>query len=114
MEMVLYMKNLDCPNCAEKIRAETERIPFVKKADMNFMAKKLSITAADESGEAVLREVRRITASMEPDVEVTLLENPASIPAGNDDDDSSDVKTMAVRIAVSAAVFMGRLISASS
>ena len=113
MEMVLYMKNLDCPNCAEKIRAETERIPFVKKADMNFMAKKLSITAADESGEAVLREVRRITASMEPDVEVTLLENPASIPAGNDDDDSSGVKTMAVRIAVSAAVFMGLSISVS-
>lgn len=110
MKMVLYMKNLDCPNCAEKIRAETERIPFVKKADMNFMAKKLSITAADESGEAVLREVRRITASMEPDVEVTLLENPASIPAGNDDDDSSDVKTMAVRIAVSAAVFIAGLI----
>lgn len=110
MEMVLYMKNLDCPNCAEKIRAETERIPFVKKADMNFMAKKLSITAADESGEAVLREVRRITASMEPDVEVTLLENPVSIPAGNDDDDSSDVKTMAVRIAVSAAVFIAGLI----
>lgn len=110
MEMVLYMKNLDCPNCAEKIRAETERIPFVKKADMNFMAKKLSITAADESGEAVLREVRRITASMEPDVEVTLLENPASIPAANDDDDSSDVKIMAVRIAVSAAVFIAGLI----
>ena len=109
MEMVLYMKNLDCPNCAEKIRAETERIPFVKKADMNFMAKKLSITAADESGEAVLREVRRITASMEPDVEVTLLENPASIPAANDDD-SSDVKIMAVRIAVSAAVFIAGLI----
>jgi len=109
MEMVLYMKNLDCPNCAEKIRAETERIPFVKKADMNFMAKKLSITAADESGEAVLREVRRITASMEPDVEVTFLENPASIPAANDDD-SSDVKIMAVRIAVSAAVFIAGLI----
>lgn len=109
MEMVLYMKNLDCPNCAEKIRAETERIPFVKKADMNFMAKKLSITAADESGEAVLREVRRITASMEPDVEVTLLENPASIPAANDDD-SSDVKIMAVRITVSAAVFIAGLI----
>ena len=72
MEMVLYMKNLDCPNCAEKIRAETERIPFVKKADMNFMAKKLSITAADESGEAVLREVRRITASMERDLNVRL------------------------------------------
>lgn len=109
MEMVLYMKNLDCPNCAEKIRAETERIPFVKKADMNFMAKKLSLTAADESGEAVLREVRRITASMEPDVEVMLLDNPASMPSANEDD-SSDVKIMAVRIAVSAAVFIAGLI----
>ncbi len=109
MEMVLYMKNLDCPNCAEKIRAETERIPFVKKADMNFMAKKLSLTAADESGEAVLREVRRITASMEPDVEVMLLDNPASMPAVNEDD-SSDVKIMAVRIAVAAAVFIAGLI----
>ncbi len=109
MEMVLYMKNLDCPNCAEKIRAETERIPFVKKADMNFMAKKLSLTAADESGEAVLREVRRITASMEPDVEVMLLDNPASMPAANEDE-SSDVKIMAVRIAVSAAVFIAGLI----
>lgn len=109
MELVLYMKNLDCPNCAEKIRAETERIPFVKKADMNFMAKKLSLTAADESGEAVLREVRRITASMEPDVEVMLLDNPASMPAVNEDD-SSDVKIMAVRIAVSAAVFIAGLI----
>lgn len=109
MELVLYMKNLDCPNCAEKIRAETERIPFVKKADMNFMAKKLSLTAADESGEAVLREVRRITASMEPDVEVMLLDNPASMPSANEDD-SSDVKIMAVRIAVSAAVFIAGLI----
>lgn len=107
--MVLYMKNLDCPNCAEKIRAETERIPFVKKADMNFMAKKLSLTAADESGEAVLREVRRITASMEPDVEVMLIENP-SAPAFADDGNGADVKIMAVRIAVSAAVFIAGLI----
>lgn len=108
--MVLYMKNLDCPNCAEKIRAETERIPFVKKADMNFMAKKLSLTAADESGEAVLREVRRITASMEPDVEVMLIENPSAPAFADDDGDGSDVKIMAVRIAVAAAVFIAGLI----
>lgn len=110
MEMVLYMKNLDCPNCAEKIRAETEKIPFVKEASMNFMAKKLSLTAAAESEEAVLREVRRITASMEPDVEVMLLEN-ASVPTPDDDEEGdSDVRVMAVRIAVSAAVFAAGLI----
>lgn len=109
MEMVLYMKNLDCPNCAEKIRAETERIPFVKEASMNFMAKKLSLTVAAESGEAVLKEVRRITASMEPDVEVTLLENP-SAPAFEDDDGGSSIKVTAVRIAVSAAFFAAGMI----
>lgn len=109
MEMVLYMKNLDCPNCAEKIRAETEKIPFVKEASMNFMAKKLSLTVAAESGEAVLKEVRRITASMEPDVEVTLLENP-SAPAFEDDDGGSGIKVTAVRIAVSAAFFAAGMI----
>ncbi|MDE6596342.1 MAG: heavy-metal-associated domain-containing protein, partial [Oscillospiraceae bacterium] len=36
MEMVLYLKNLDCPNCAEKIRASAAKIPFVKEANMNF------------------------------------------------------------------------------
>ncbi|MDE7279919.1 MAG: heavy metal translocating P-type ATPase, partial [Oscillospiraceae bacterium] len=110
MEMVLYMKNLDCPNCAEKIRAETEKIPFVKEAGMNFMAKKLSLTVAAESEDAVLKEVRRITASMEPDVEVMLLENASAPALGDDDDGDSDVKTMAVRIAVSAAVFAVGLI----
>lgn len=110
MEMVLYMKNLDCPNCAEKIRAETEKIPFVKEASMNFMAKKLSLTAASESEEAVLREVRRITASMEPDVEVMLLENASAPTLDDDEGGDSDVRVMAVRIAVSAAVFAAGLI----
>ena len=110
MEMVLYMKNLDCPNCAEKIRAETEKIPFVKEAGMNFMAKKLSLTVASESGEAVLKEVQRITASMEPDVEVMLLENASAPMADDDEDEDSDVRVMAVRIAVSAVVFAVGLI----
>ena len=110
MEMVLYMKNLDCPNCAEKIRAETEKIPFVKEAGMNFMAKKLSLTVASESGEAVLKEVQRITASMEPDVEVMLLENASAPIADDDEDEDSDVRVMAIRIAVSAVVFAVGLI----
>ena len=110
MEMVLYMKNLDCPNCAEKIRAETEKIPFVKEAGMNFMAKKLSLTVASESGEAVLKEVQRITASMEPDVEVMLLENASAPMADDEEDEDSDVRVMAVRIAVSAIVFAAGLI----
>lgn len=111
MEMVLYMKGLDCPNCAEKIRAETEKIPFVKEANMNFMAKKLSLTVAKDSGETVLKEVKRITASMEPDVEVSLLEKAAAAHSHDEEEeDEGSVWTTVVRIAVSAAVFAAGMV----
>ena len=60
MQITLYMKGLDCPNCAEKIRAESEKNPLVKKAEMNFMAKKLSLDIAKESSETVFKEVAKI------------------------------------------------------
>ncbi|MDE7288931.1 MAG: cadmium-translocating P-type ATPase [Oscillospiraceae bacterium] len=104
MEMVLYLKNLDCPNCAEKIRASAAKIPFVKEADMNFMAKKLSLTVAAESDEAVLKEVTKIVSDMEPDVEVQLLKNAVS-EAHEDDEDSGDLKTELIKIIVSAIIF---------
>ena len=104
MEMVLYLKNLDCPHCAEKIRTASEKIAFVKEANMNFMAKKLSLTVANESGEAVLKEVTKIVSDMEPDVEVQLLENAVS-EAHEDEEDSGDLKTELIKIIVSAVIF---------
>ena len=102
MRITLYMKGLDCAHCAEKIRAESEKTALVKSAEMNFMAKKLSLEIAEESGEAVLREVKRITAALEPDVEVMQVENGA-MPT-SDEEDSSDLKMTLVRI-IAAAVF---------
>ncbi|MCH5193626.1 MAG: cadmium-translocating P-type ATPase [Oscillospiraceae bacterium] len=108
MEMVLYMKGLDCPNCAEKIRAASAKIPFVKEANMNFMAKKLSLVVASESGDAVLKEVQRITASLEPDVEVSLLEN-AAFEHSHEDEDEGDVKSEIIKIAAAAVIFAAGL-----
>ncbi len=110
MEMVLYMKGLDCPNCAEKIRAETEKIPFVKEANMNFMAKKLSLTVAKDSGDTVLKEVQRITASMEPDVEVSLIEKAAAVHTHDDEDEEENIGLTIVRLGVSAAVFAAGMV----
>lgn len=112
MELVLYMKNLDCPNCAEKIRKETEKIPFVKEADMNFMAKKLSLTIARESSDAVLKEVRRITAVLEPDVEVSPIDGAVYESADSDEDGESSLKGMLIKIVVSAVIFAVGLFSA--
>lgn len=105
MEMVLYMKGLDCPNCAEKIRAASEKIPFVKEANMNFMAKKLSLVVAKESEEAVLKEVQRITASLEPDVEVSLLENAHFESSHEEDEDEGDTKLEIIKIVTAAVIF---------
>ncbi|MDE5741323.1 MAG: cadmium-translocating P-type ATPase, partial [Oscillospiraceae bacterium] len=104
MEMVLYLKNLDCPHCAEKIRAAAEKIPFVKTAEMNFMAKKLSLTVAAESDEAVFKEVSKIVADMEPDVEVQLLKNAVS-EVHDDGEDSGGLKLELIKIIVAAAIF---------
>lgn len=104
MEMVLYLKNLDCPHCAEKIRGAAEKIPFVKTAEMNFMAKKLSLTVASESDEAVLKEVTKIVSDMEPDVEVQLLKNAVSEVRENDDD-GGDLKLDLIKIIVAAVIF---------
>lgn len=104
MEMVLYLKNLDCPHCAEKIRGAAEKIPFVKTAEMNFIAKKLSLTVASESDEAVLKEVTKIVSDMEPDVEVQLLKNAVSEVQGNDED-GGDLKLDMIKIIVAAVIF---------
>lgn len=104
MDMVLYLKNLDCPNCAEKIRTAVEKIPFVKTAEMNFMAKKLSLTVAEESGEAVLKEVTKIVADMEPDVEVQLLKNAVS-EAHEEVEEAGDLKLELIKIIVAAIIF---------
>ena len=102
--LTFRMKGLDCPDCAEKIRAAAEKIAFVKSADMNLMAEKLSVTAVCGSSEAVLREIRGITAAIEPDVEVSLTEN-GSVPADTEEDNSGDLKFSLVRIGVAAVIF---------
>lgn len=104
MEMVLYLKNLDCPHCAEKIRGAAEKIPFVKTAEMNFMAKKLSLTVVAESDEAVLKEVTKIVSDMEPDVEVQLLKNAVS-EIKEDDEDGGGLKLDMIKIIAAAVIF---------
>ena len=103
MKITLYMKGLDCANCAEKIRAASEKNPFVKTAEMNFMAKKLSLEIADGSDEAVIREVKKITAELEPDVEVVLADNEAH---HDHNEDSSDIKRDIAKIIVSVVIFI--------
>lgn len=106
MKITLYMKGLDCANCAEKIRAASEKYTFVKTAEMNFMTKKLTLEIADGSSEAVTREVKKITAELEPDVEVLPAENDSPREEKNNSDITRDI----VKISAAAILFVVGLI----
>ncbi len=103
MKITLYMKGLDCANCAEKIRAASEKNPFVKTAEMNFMAKKLNLEIADGSDEAVISEVKKITAELEPDVEVIRAEQSAH---HEHNEDTSDLKREILKISTAIVLFI--------
>ncbi len=106
MKITLYMKGLDCANCAEKIRAASEKYTFVKTAEMNFMTKKLTLEIADGSSEAVTREVKKITAELEPDVEVL----PAENDSPREEENNSDITRDIVKISAAAILFVVGLI----
>lgn len=103
MKITLYMKGLDCAHCAETIRAESEKNPFVKTAEMNFMAKKLNLEIADGSDEAVIREVKKITAELEPDVEIVPTDGNSS---HEQVEDASDLKKDLIKIIASVVIFL--------
>lgn len=103
-KLVFRMKGLDCPDCAEKIRAAAEKIAFVKTAEMNLMAEKLSVVAAAGSSDAVLKEIRSITAEIEPDVEVSIAEDSGFTAGESEEDNSGELKFSLIRIVVSAVI----------
>ena len=110
MEMIIYMNGLDCPNCAEKIRAASEKLPGVHEANMNFIAKKLLLNVEKKESDAIYSEVKRITAELEPDVEVSLAGDSGAAASESGDEESGDVKLSLIRIAAAAVIFVVGLI----
>ncbi|MBQ8825927.1 MAG: cadmium-translocating P-type ATPase [Oscillospiraceae bacterium] len=70
---VLVLEGLDCANCAEKIRSFSENLNGVAKAEMNFMAKKLTLEFSPSANKN--RIIETVTAqinALEPDVKVSV------------------------------------------
>ena len=66
---VYGIENLDCAACAAKLEREIQKIPGVEEATITFATEQLRITAEDP--DALLSEIRRVAAEMEPDVTVS-------------------------------------------
>lgn len=70
MKKKFKLQDLDCANCAAKMEEAIKKIDGVNDASMSFMTQKLTIDAADDRFDAVMDEVEKVCAKVEPDMKI--------------------------------------------
>ena len=70
MKKVFKLKDLDCANCAAKMENNSKKIPGVTNASVNFMMQKMTIESDTDDFDALMDEVQKVCAKVEPDCEI--------------------------------------------
>lgn len=70
MKKKFKLQDLDCANCAAKMEAAIKKIDGVNDASMSFMTQKLTIDVVDDRFDAVMDEVEKVCAKVEPDMKI--------------------------------------------
>ncbi|MBO5155430.1 MAG: cation transporter [Eubacterium sp.] len=70
MKKKFKLQDLDCANCAAKMEEAIKKIDGVNDASMSFMTQKLTIDAADDRFDAIMDEVEKVCAKVEPDMKI--------------------------------------------
>lgn len=70
MKKKFKLQDLDCANCAAKMEEAIKKIDGVNDASMSFMTQRLTIDAADDRFDAVMDEVEKVCAKVEPDMKI--------------------------------------------
>ena len=63
---------IDCPNCAAKLEAALAKLPGVEAVTVNYVHKRITLTAADADFAAVTAAVLAKTAEIEPDTVIAV------------------------------------------
>jgi len=70
MKKKFKLEDLDCANCAAKMEEAIKKIPGVNDAVVSFMAQKMTIDAEDGKFDAIMDEVVKVCAKVEPDCRI--------------------------------------------
>lgn len=70
MRKSFRLDEIDCANCALKLQDALAQVEGVESVSVNFLTQKLTLTAADERFDAVLDQVVKTAARVEPDCEI--------------------------------------------
>ena len=72
MKKKFKLQDLDCANCAAKMEDAIKKIPGVNDANVSFMMQKMTIDAEDDKFDAIMEEVVRVCAKVEPDSKILM------------------------------------------
>ncbi len=70
MRKSFRLDEIDCANCALKLQDALAQVEGVESVSVNFLTQKLTLTAADDRFDAVLDQVVKTAARVEPDCEI--------------------------------------------
>ena len=70
MKKKFKLQDLDCANCAAKMEEAIKKIDGVNDASISFMTQKLTIDAVDDRFDAIMDEVEKVCAKVEPDMKI--------------------------------------------
>ena len=72
MKKKFKLQDLDCANCAAKMEDAITKIPGVNDANVSFMMQKMTVDAEDDKFDAIMEEVVRVCAMVEPDCKILM------------------------------------------
>ena len=72
MKKTFELEELDCAHCAAKMEDAIRKIDGVITANISFMTQKLTLEAADEDFDKVLKAAAKAIKKIEPDCRIIL------------------------------------------
>lgn len=72
MKKTFELEDLDCANCAAKIEAAIAKLDGVASVNVNYIMQKMTVEAADDEFDAVMKKVVKLCRRIEPDMQIKL------------------------------------------
>lgn len=72
MKKTFTLEELDCAHCAAKMEDAIRKLDGVISANISFMTQKLTLEAADEDFDKVLKAAQKAIKKVEPDCTIVL------------------------------------------
>ena len=72
MRKVFRLNGLCCANCAAKMERRIQKIKGIQEASVSFMAQKLTIEAAEEDFDRIMKEAVKAVKKVDSDCSIVL------------------------------------------